>query len=413
MRSRKTVSEDASRLVRIVQVGKLFGLQAWIKDGKPIHFSDTDNSDPSILSTAVGTGFHSIVEELLRAGGWSSPELADALELARSSRRYEIAELLEQHGARPEPLDFETCCEKLDLFMLQRHLRAGTDPGRDNVFARVLSRIKARPLLGFYRQFRREFPALDDQAALALSEAVKKGHVRWKALLAWAGADPFRPIPYELTDPFPVDPENCTTAAKEAVWRNKPEILKVLHLKPNPAQALELLPDAAYYGNFKLFQNLLDSIPREQINDTPRRSCAAVERLVRRCAHRDLYTNQRDGKGDAESIRCLELLLDAGARWNSPVEHLRDTRRNLLRHEPRYIVQVLRLLLYTSDAADLESILELCRSSVLEAKIATVDAFLVKEIRELRIKKASINTSNQDAATDSVAAPAARQRPRA
>ena len=95
------------------------------------------------------------------------------------------------------------------------------------------------------------------------------------------------------------------------------------------------------------------------------------------------------------------------------MEHLRDTRRNLLRHEPRYIVQVLRLLLYTSDAADLESILELCRSSVLEAKIATVDAFLVKEIRELRIKKASINTSNQDAATDSVAAPAARQRPRA
>jgi hypothetical protein len=66
---------------------------------------------------------------------------------------------------------------------------AGTDPNKDNVFARALCSIKARPLLGFYRQFRTEFPALDDQAALALSEAVNSSQVRWTALLACAGAD--------------------------------------------------------------------------------------------------------------------------------------------------------------------------------------------------------------------------------
>ena len=294
--------------------------------------------------------------------------------------------------------------------MIERHLRSGTDPGLNNVFARVLSRIKARPLLGIYRQFRREFPALDDQAALALSEAVQNQHVRWTALLAWAGADPFRPVPNDLADPFPVDPENCTSAAKEAVWRNNPDILKVLHLKPNSIQALELLPDAAYYGNIKLFQKLLASIPREQINDTPRRSSTALERLVKRCAHRDLYSNRSDGKGDVESIQCLEILLDTGARWNPPAEDLRRTRRDLLSHEPRYIVQVLRLLLYTPDAANSESILEPCRSSALEAKIGMVDAFLVKELKDLRKKSAHVNTSNQDYATDFGEPPAAAQR---
>jgi len=114
-------------------------------------------------------------------------------------------------------------CELLDLTMMERHLRAGTDPNKDNVFARVLCSAKARPLLGFYKQFREEFPALDDQAALALSEAVRNNQVRWTALLAWAGADPLRPVPYEIDDPFPVDPDSSTTAAEQAIWRLMPK----------------------------------------------------------------------------------------------------------------------------------------------------------------------------------------------
>ena len=40
--------------------------------------------------------------------------------------------------------------------------------------------------------------------------------MRWTALLAWAGADPFRPVPSDLFSAFPVDPDDFTTAAKEA-----------------------------------------------------------------------------------------------------------------------------------------------------------------------------------------------------
>lgn len=384
MKACSTVSADLKELLRLIEAGKLFALQDWIKSGRPLRLAEGNQPKTSALHAAVESGFHSMVEELLRAGGWSAPELSGALDLARSTRRFDLAELLAQRGARPKPLDFETSCDKLDLFMMERHLRAGINPNDGNVFAQTLDTKKARPLLRFYRQFRAEFPALDDQAALALAEAVKQKQVRWTALLAWAGADPFRPVPNDLSAPFPVDPEDCTTAAREALWLNSPEIVKVLQLKPTPAQALDLLSTTTYRHDVKLLQQLLSLIPRELLNDTPRASSKVLESLVSQYPHRNFITNVPDEKANAENLQCLELLLDAGARWNPAPEELRYARRNLMGHEPRYIVQLLRLLLYTPEAANLESLLELCRSQTLQSKIVPVDRPLALELQALR-----------------------------
>ncbi|MGH7866595.1 MAG: hypothetical protein ACREP9_02930, partial [Candidatus Dormibacteraceae bacterium] len=285
-------------------------------------------------------------------------------------------------------------------FMMERQLRAGTNPNDGNVFAQALDSKKARPLLRFYRQFRTEFPALDDQAALALAEAVKRQQVRWTALLAWAGADPFRPVPNDLSGIFPVDAEDCTTAAREAVWLKNTEILKVLQLKPTPAQALDLLSSITYSHNVKLFQNLLSMIPRALINDTPRASSAALERLVSCSTHRNIYTNVQSEQEDTENLHCLELLLDAGARWDPVPEELRYVRRNLLDHDDRYIVQLLRLLLYTQDAVNVGTFLELCRSQTLISRIATVDAPLVQELQALRKARRPLNGGDASASTE-------------
>ena len=384
MKARSAIHSDLKALLRLVQAGKLFAVQDWIKGGKPLRLPAGSQPKTSALYAAVAAGFHSLVEELLRAGGWSAPELSAALELAREIRRFDLAELLGQRGARPKPMDFTTSCDKLDLFMMEQQLRAGTNPNDGNVFAQALDSKKARPLLGFFRQFRTEFPALEDQAALALVEAVKNAQVRWTALLAWAGADPFRPVPHGLDTPFPVDSEDYTTAAREAMWCRNPEILKVLHLKPTPAQALVLLPTVSYRHNVALFKTLLANVPRELVNDTPRGSSAVLESMVRHSAHRDVFSNNHDAKGEAESLQCVEMLLDAGARWNPPPEELRYARRGLLDHDDKHIVQLLRLLLYTPDAANLDTLLELCRSQTLIARIGTVDAPLVQEIHALR-----------------------------
>lgn len=407
MKARSAIHDDLKAFMRLVQAGKLFAVQDWIKAGKPLRLPDGNQPRTSALYAAVETGFHSMVDELLRAGGWSASELAGALDLARSTRRFDLAELLGQQGARPKPMDFEASCDNLDLFMMERQLRAGTNPSDGNVFAQVLDSKKARPLLGFFRQFRTEFPALEDQAALALAEAVKHDQVRWTALLAWAGADPFRPVPHGLDIPFPVDSEDYTTAAREAMWCRNPEILKVLHLKPTPAQALDLLPTVSYRHNVALFKTLLANVPRELINDTPRGSSAVLQNMVGHSAHRDIFSNNLDAKGDAESLQCVEMLLDAGARWNPPPEELRHARRGLLDHDDKHIVQLLRLLLYTPDAANLDPLLELCRSQTLMTRIGTVDAHLVGEIQALRKTRRVVSGGGASANTEIQASVAA------
>ena len=400
MKARSAIHDDLKALLRLVQAGKSFAVQDWIKAGKPLRLSDGNQPKTSALYVAVETGFHSLVEELLRAGGWSVPELSAALELAREIRRFDLAELLGQRGARPKPMDFETSCDKLDLFMMEQQLRAGTNPNDGNVFAQVLDSKKARPLLGFFRQFRAEFPALEDQAALALAEAVKNRQVRWVALLAWAGADPFRPVPNDLSSPFPVDPDDCTTAAQEAAWLNNSEIFKVLHLKPTPAQAVELLSNVIYLKDAKLLQTCLALIPRDQINHPPRNSSEALEKLVGVSSHRNIFPSDQVSHEEIENLRRLELLLDAGARWNPDLKDLRYVRRNLLDHDDRYMVQLLRLLLYTPDAANLDTLLELCRSQTLMARIGTVDAPLVRELQVLRKSRRSVSGGDASANTE-------------
>ena len=86
--------EDLEHLLDFIQKGKLFALSDWLKAGKPLRAPDDAARGPNVLRSAVTTGFHSIVEELLRAGGWSPTELADALDLARSYKREDIADLI-------------------------------------------------------------------------------------------------------------------------------------------------------------------------------------------------------------------------------------------------------------------------------------------------------------------------------
>ncbi len=377
--------DEFRKLLELVERGKLFALQEWIATGKPLQFDEVAGSRQYLLEQAISTGFHSLVEVFLRAGGWSTDDLTHALEFARDGSRYDISALLEQFGARGKELDFATACEKLDLVTAERLLRAGFDPNKENDFARALCESKAKPLIGFYKNHRAEFPVLDDQAAIALRIAVQKTHVRFVALLTWAGADPYRLAPDDLDDFYPMDPETdyWSTAAEDAVWCGEPHMLKALHLSPTPEQAIALLKAATYKHNVALFKNFLAKVPREKINHTERNSCAALEKLVGSWPDEDIFTRVQNEQGNAEKLQCIELLLEYGARWNPPPEESRY-RRHLLRHSPRYIVQLIRLLLYTPGVAETSLVLELCRSQSLLDKIATADAALVTEIKDMR-----------------------------
>jgi len=401
---RRALPEDLKLLLDVIQRGQLFALQDSLRAGKLTRVTEGPGKNLCLLHEAIHTGFHSMVEELLRAGGWSQDELADAFDLARARKRYDIADLLVSHGAQAKQLDFQICCRDLDLGAMERHLRAGTDPNQDNAFAEALCTIKARPLLRFYRQFRAEFPALDDQAALALCDAVQHNQVRWTALLAWAGADPFRPVPNDFSDSFPVDSENCTTAARAALWRNDPAILKVLRLNPTPEQAVELLKEIACRANSSLFRFLFSKANPAAINDTPIGGSSALDALLRRAQDRSPWSTDTVTDDETETLQCIEMLLDAGAKWCPTAEGLRYIRRALLKHDARYIVQVVRLLLYTPGAVDVQQFLEFCRSQSLASQIAVADPYLHQELKQLRKSTRNVNASDADTKTETVPA---------
>jgi hypothetical protein len=66
---RAVLADNLDSLLDCIRKGKLFDLQDWLRFGKPLLSLDDAEPDANLLQTAVTTGFHSIVAELLHAGG--------------------------------------------------------------------------------------------------------------------------------------------------------------------------------------------------------------------------------------------------------------------------------------------------------------------------------------------------------
>jgi hypothetical protein len=383
-------SAELDDLLTLIKTGQLFAVQKWVAAQWTSCSSEIFAVDArtSHLVYAVRTGFHSMVEVLIKAGGWPQPQLDQAYDLALANHRSDIARLLRDNGATMEALDFEEVCRSMNSNFMEEALRNGCSPVRGNAFAQALRRFAAaRPLLSFYRKMRGEFPELDNQAALALAIAAREGKARAAALLAWAGADPFREVPYDIDDDdwnFGEGEErHCTTTAAEcAVGSGKVEIIKSLKLKPTLVQARDLLARASLNPSKELAQVLMAMLPDKNLNVSERGSCPALEELVRKGSFA-MFSSYPSSTENAKALECMESLLDAGARWNPEPDELRYVRRNLLEHDPLYVVRVIRLLLYTPKAADPKLILELCRTPKGRQQMTTGDPKLWEELTAL------------------------------
>lgn len=388
-------------LLALIKTGQLFAVQRWIAEGRPLQppseVETRHNGQLCPLYQAVRSGFHSLVEVLVRAGGWSQAQLDDAYELATSARRSDIAHLLRDNGATMEAIDFAEVCRSMNQDYMEQALRSGCSPTRENAFARALNGCAAaRPLLSFYRRMRSEFPVLDAQASLALAQAARAGKARAAALLAWAGADPFIEVPYNLEDDdwdFS-DRDNCftTTAAEEAIGSGKVEIIKSLKLKPDAAQADKLFRRISLSPSRELVRTMIGILPDKNPNVSERGSCPALETLVGR--RRPFgYGRLTPEQEDERAIECIDELLTAGARWNPPPDDFRYIRRGLLERDNLYAVRIIRLLLYTPGACDARHVLELCRTPKFRERFHSSDIELWKEITVLSRKLVDAESS--------------------
>jgi len=377
---------DLEELLPLVISGRLFAVQAWIQSGRTIPNSN-DKRKRCALSRAVEAGFHSMVDILLQSKVWTQKQRDEALSLAISDSRLDLAELLQAHGAASSSVDFELVCRTVKPEVMERFLRAGGDPSKENGFARALSEMQARPLLRFYRSLKDEFPSLHLQASLALGHAVREKKIRWIALLAWAGADPFMNVPDDLYSSWEFGEYGGRIPAHDACWSRNSEVVKALQLKPTHAQALELLEHAAYFPSVDVMKEILRKLPTGGLNIGDPPKSLAVERLVESLSISDYgYGAEDRGK---EAAGCLELLLDLGARWRPEKTQIDSIRRSLLKQPPRFIVRIIRLLLHIPGAADHQLLFELCRTSVIRSKIAESDKHLLKDLDAIQ-KKAPV-----------------------
>ena len=320
-----------------------------------------------------------MVVVLLRDDRWTQCDLNEALLAAVVIKRTDLAELLLEKGAQAEVLDFEEICETVDPEFMEKMLRGGADPMKENGFARGLDYLSARPLLRFYRSLREEFPSLHLQASLALAEAASKKRVRWTALLAWAGADPHLKVPDDLSVDWDFSEEDSfRTAARDACWSGKAEVVKVLQLKKDPDRLRELLEWAAVNPSVGVFKELLSKLGGEDLNTGTPASCRALEKLVECGPFGYECVAEDEGK-----IGCMRWLIESGARWSPEWERIGDIRRYLLRHSYSSVGATIRVLYENPNALDRGVLVELCRTPAIRRAIEASDPRLLRRISSL------------------------------
>lgn len=375
-------SEQLAEFLKLINTGQLFRVQAQMGEVNSSVLSDESlPAKFSPLLRAVETGFHSMVEVVLKCGRWGKEPLNQALSVALETKRWDLAELIIDQGASLSEIDFGEVCRTVKPELMEKALRGGADPAARNTFAFALDEIKARPLLRFIRELKDEFPVLCIQASLALIEAVQKKKARWAALLKWAGADPYMNVPYELTEEEwnPEDSDFGTTAAEQACSIGDFEIFKALNLRPTPEQAKDLLERTAFSCSLEIMKEIMRHIPKECINFGDPPTCAALEHLLKYFPNSsDSY--YRYSRSEEQVVECMEFLLDRGARWHPSLEDIADLRRNMIRLPSRSISKALRPIVYTPSAASPEMLKELCRTPRIRSKISASDRDLLRDI---------------------------------
>jgi len=92
--------EEIKPLIDLCKAGKLFEVQEWIASGKPVNPPpEKGRRGKTPLRVAMDSGFHSLVEVLIKGGAAMQEGHYSALEHALSNRRFDLVNLLVENGA--------------------------------------------------------------------------------------------------------------------------------------------------------------------------------------------------------------------------------------------------------------------------------------------------------------------------
>ncbi|MEO7190105.1 MAG: hypothetical protein ABI051_03545 [Vicinamibacterales bacterium] len=391
-RPKRPRDEDAEHLLRLCHEGRLFDLQAWAQEGKPL--TVPFGYRRTLLRAALETGFHSLIEFLLQRENDQSAKDALLRESCWRSQ-HAVMQLALQYGADVGAVPFQQIIETWDRELVLVFLRNGADPLTNSPFARAF-KVRIKGILGIYLDCKRERPdlteALQEQADIALRQACQDEDLKWVSLLMWLGANPRSKglTTDDLDGQWGQDALDYRQSALQiACGGRKPEILR--RLRPDPAtdDLRELMAAAASFITTPETVTYLMSLGAE-LNDKPDGGSTVLDTCLRHFGWKEAvwdvsYVTYRQPKVPLskleKSIAALRSLLKQGARWTPDERVIAETRRALYRVDDDAIVAVIDLL-RTQRACGDGAMQALLKAPKMRGIVAAADRRRVRAERE-------------------------------
>lgn len=175
-------SEELKSLYQLCREGRLYEVEQWISEGKPLQAAlavIAKGSRPkTALQIAIESGQHSLVQLLLSRGYQLELEKCQPLDIALAARRWDLFDLLLEWGADLKSVDVYTVLNTYNADLYERFMAAGYDLTKGHEMASILGYgTSNRPLLGFVKRHREKDPKIQEELNLALGYHVRKGEI--------------------------------------------------------------------------------------------------------------------------------------------------------------------------------------------------------------------------------------------
>jgi hypothetical protein len=170
--------EHLKPLHRLCREGRLYDVERWIADGKPLQLTPETvpkgTRPKTALQIALETGQHSLATLLLRNGYQLEFERYAPLDLALRSRRWDLFDLLLEWGGDLKSVDVYTVLDTYNADLYERFRASGYDLMERHEMASILGHSTSnRPLLGFVKRHRVEDPRIQRELNIALGDHAK------------------------------------------------------------------------------------------------------------------------------------------------------------------------------------------------------------------------------------------------
>ncbi len=391
--------DEVKPLIDLCKAGRLFDVQAWIMDGKPINLpppSPINARKNCPLQVSIEKGFHSLVQVLLEGGAIVQDGSYNALEQGVGKRRLDLIELLVENGADVRSVKMTRVFDSWEPAIMEYFIDQGADVETGYPLARALC-WRIRTALGVFKRHKDRFPSFQDQVNMALRHHCKERNLKWVSLLLWAGADPFAKGP-DSPDLDP-DPDEDLCALEYAALYQHFEVFKLrkIRISPDHPIAIDLLRTACRADKADFLVELLDQgftpIDQKDHGSSLIQNCIESMQWSFDYDRFDRERNNRDIDSDSsrEALRMIDILAKHGAKW-MPTEpqQINDARRSLLKMSVDYTVEFVRIM-SKYDACTRDTIEQLLRTPTIRQHVAKYQSRIQELIKRFTLTPDNLN----------------------